>query len=86
MRCPGPKLQAADSRHSLLLTFVTVGFENVGTDEPPDIIAAVPVGETNMILEFIGPAVAIEHGVLQKTTFDASGTGAEHGPVETFPR
>jgi len=65
---------------------VTVGFENVGTAVPPYIIAAVPVGETNITLEFAGPAVDIEHGVLQNTTFDASLTGAEQGPVETLPR
>ena len=67
-------------------TFVVVGLENVGKLEPPYAIVAVPVGETKMMLEFAGPAVAIVHGELQKTTFSASLTGAEQGPVDTFPR
>ena len=70
----------------LTSTFVTVGFENVGKLLPPYAIVAVPVGETKMMFEFAEPAVAIVHGVLQKTTLSASFTGAEQGPVKTFPR
>jgi hypothetical protein len=70
----------------LTFTFETVGAENVGTDVPPYIIAAVPVGDTKMMFEFVGPAVAIVHGVLQKTTFGIVVVWASHGPAVTLPR
>src|SRR5688500_20078032 len=61
----------------------TVGAPKVGTVEPPGITVAVPVGETNMMLELLEPAVA--QAISQNVTVETTSVGAVHGPDVAWP-